>query len=149
MRVAHCVDQGVRLDERQFHDGRRLIGSGQRGLDLGNRLSLVFAITLTHMGSRMSTRRYHFTIVRNGETTEKVLAWHWHPESRQSHVETPHLHLPAKSPFQSSHVPTGRMCLEDIVLYAFSELGVTPTVPNGQAIVEDARETHKKYRQWH
>lgn len=51
---------------------------------------------------------------------DELLAYHWHPIS-DSHMTTPHMHLPA----QKVHYPTGRVLIED-VLTASLDLGASP-----------------------
>lgn len=115
-------------------------------------LELSFAITLEHVVKqgepRMSTVRYVYTLSRPGAPPTQVFGWHWHPESQRSGVLTPHLHLPKGVPYASTHVPTGRICLEDIVLFGFDQLEVEPTTQNGADIVRESRSTHAQHRGW-
>jgi hypothetical protein len=78
-----------------------------------------------------------------------VFGWHWHPASKQSKVYYPHLHVPSALSHKSKHISTGRLSLEDIVLFGFDELGVTPTLGNAIDIVNEARDVHKQQRSWH
>jgi len=58
----------------------------------------------------------------------EVLAYHWHPNSRSA-TTAPHLHLgpAAQVGFErlsDSHLPTGRIALEDVLRLAIRDLGV-------------------------
>ncbi|MGF1471184.1 MAG: hypothetical protein ACFB50_05485 [Rubrobacteraceae bacterium] len=60
----------------------------------------------------------------------EIVAYHWHPESR-SPITFPHLHLGAgaqigREEIQKSHLPTGHVEIEDVLLMAIRELGVRP-----------------------
>ena len=96
----------------------------------------------------MTTRSYEFTLTDRSTPRNRVFAWHWHPTSKRSSVTHPHVHLPKATPFANAHVPTGRVSIEDIVLFGFQDLGVPPAIENAQAIVEEAMRVHKKYRAW-
>lgn len=149
-RVVGCVDQSARLDARLFDNGRRHLAGVK--IPFGADLLLTFAFTLEHgikAGvDRMTTRSYSFTLTPRSDPTKRVFAWHWHPASTRSRVAYPHVHLPPGTPYASYHVPTGRVSLEEVILFGFTDLDVEPAVADGQRIVEDAMSTHKQYRAW-
>lgn len=151
-RVIGCVDQRTRLVERQFADGVRLLSSPTDGVPFGDNLVLQFAFHLKHVEKeaeqRMTTLKYTFTLYE-AKSGDRVFGWHWHPVSRRSKVPYPHVHIPKGAPFCNSHVPTGRMSLEDVVLFGLDDLAVKPTVPTGRQIVIDIRDRHKANRGWH
>ena len=152
-RVIGCVDQTVRLHEKQFKDGIRLLATTVDGIPFGDGLVFRFSLQLEPLSDdgvwRMSTRRYDFTIWTKTRVPTMVFGWHWHPASKQSKVVYPHLHVPSALSHKSKHIPTGRLSLEDIVMFGFDELGVIPTVENALAIVNETRDLHKQHRSWH
>lgn len=148
LRVVGCIDQTARPKEHTFASGVRFLGGKE--IPFGDALHLSFAFHLEHGQKdgvdRMTTLRYEFTLT--DQATRRVFAWHWHPESKRSRVIYPHLHMPKGTPHAKAHVPTGRVTLEEVVLFGFHDLGVEPAVENGLSIVEQAMGTHKKYRAW-
>jgi hypothetical protein len=83
------------------------------------------------------------------ELGREVISFQWHPQSR-SPVTTPHLHLGAgarigRSGLSGSHIPTGRITLEQVLRLAIEDLGVEPlrtdwdsVLSASQTIAEDA-----------
>jgi len=150
-RAVGAVDLSVRLRERRFENEQRLLASPVTGIPFGQRLSLLFSLTLEPIEEsglwRMTTRRYDFSIVE-ASTTNIVFGWHWHPFSRRSQVTYPHVHVPSASQFKTRHIPTGRVSLEDVILFGFDELGVEPAYKTGRDIVIAVRDRHKQHRSW-
>jgi hypothetical protein len=151
-RVIGCVDQTARLHEKAFPDGVRLLATTVDGIPFGDGLVFRFSLQLEPILVddvwRMSTRRYDFTIWTKTKVPTMVFGWHWHPASKQSKVAYPHLHVPSALSHKSKHIPTGRISLEDVVLFGFDELGVTSAIENAVEIVNEARDLHKRQRSW-
>lgn len=122
------------------------------GIPFGPALSLFFSFRVRPVESegtwRVTTERYDYTLTRPASPDKIVFGWHWHPESRRSRVSYPHLHVPSAESFSTKHVPTGRVSLEDVVMFGFDELNVTPAHATARAVVEEVRSTHKQYRSW-
>lgn len=64
------------------------------------------------------------------ETTDarEIVAYHWHP-GRSSRIMHPHMHLGAGigadlGILDKTHIPTGRVALEDLLRFAIVEVGV-------------------------
>jgi hypothetical protein len=152
-RVVGCVDLSSRLVEREFDDGRRLLAGPSNGIAFGPSLSLTFSLQLEPIEEagdwRMTTRRYDFTLTQRTKPAELTFGWHWHPASRRSQVVYPHVHVPSAATFSTKHIPTGRVSLEDVILFGFAELGVPPANTNAEKIVAEVRDRHKQYRSWH
>lgn len=76
----------------------------------------------------------------------EILTYHWHP-LRPELVVYPHLHLSAgaqvRSPILNSkvHIPTGHVCVADVVRFAIVELGVQTFRQHWQAILASANAT--------
>lgn len=155
-RAVGTVDMTARLKWRH-HDGEMSqVTTGVPGLILNRpgmpQTYLYAAMTLCCVADegergpfRMSTRRYDFELIEAGSV---VFGWHWHPESKQSRVNWPHLHLPPGSVHKSKHVPTGRVALEDVLLFGIRDMDVVPAHGQSVAILEEVAERHKKYRSW-
>lgn len=95
---------------------------------------------------RMSTRRYVYELSESGST---LLGWHWHPASkRASQITWPHLHMPKASKYAKAHVPTGRVALEDLLLFLINDMGAVPDRDNASAIIEETSQVHKAHRGW-
>jgi len=144
---------GARLVERTFDDGVRLLASPSEGIGFGPDLKLSFSFHIEPIVEdgmwRLATRRYDFTLTRSTRPIEIVFAWHWHPASKQSRITYPHVHVPSASRFNTRHIPTGRVSLEDIILFGFDDLGVNQAHPDAHKTVTEVRDRHKKYQTWH
>ncbi len=72
----------------------------------------------------------------------EILAYHWDPR-RSSHVRRPHLHLGAgarlgREDLLGSHLPTGFVAVQDLLLFAIRDLGVRPLRPDWESVLEQA-----------
>lgn len=70
---------------------------------------------------------------------QEIIAFHWHPEQR-SDVVHPHLHLGAGARIgyerlHRTHVPTGKITIQDVLLFGITELGVEPLVDRETALL--------------
>ncbi len=152
-RAVGCLDMSARLVERRFENGVMLLGSSSPGIKFGDALMLVFSLQLEPVKDadqwRMTTRRYDFTLVSRTRSTEVVFGWHWHPASKRSRITYPHVHVPSASAFKTRHIPTGRVALEDVILFGFDDLGVLPAHQDARRIVAEVRDKHRQYRSWH
>lgn len=150
VRVAGAVSQMTRLEERDFENGVRMLSTPPEGMPFGA-LTLNFSFHLRHLETesgdhRMTTTRYTHSLVDSSGA--RAFAWHWHPESRRANVKYPHLHISKGEAFSSKHIPTGRVCIEDIILFGFDELSVTPAYETAPAVVIEVRDRHKEHRAW-
>lgn len=152
-KVVSCVDLKVRLQQREFDNGNWLLTTGHEGLRLTDSLRLLFSFTVNTVEksgeSAMTTLRYDYEIFRLTQPKNPIFSWHWHPKSRRSKVGYPHLHVRSASEFPTRHLPTGRVSIEDVILFAFDELDVQPTHGNARRIVTEIRDRHKLFRSWH
>ncbi len=79
---------------------------------------------------RVTTLSYEYAVERRSDGQE-VIAFHW--EGREAANAIPHLHIgfaldglgPPLGP--KTHIPTGRILLDDLVHFVIHELGVKPT----------------------
>jgi hypothetical protein len=151
-KVVGCIDQTIRLNERRFETGIWLLATPSGGIKFGPALTLTFSLHLEPLDEsgewRMTTRKYDFELCLKTDPSKIVFGWHWHPASKRSHITYPHLHVPSALDFKTRHIPTGRVSLEDVILFGFDELNVTPAFDTAPEIVAEVRDRHKKYRSW-
>jgi hypothetical protein len=153
-RAVGAVDLTIRLKSKVVTQDLYILSSGDPGISLqrtsGHLLHLYFALNLRPVEEeggawRMTTLRYDFAL-RDRDST--VFSWQWHPRSRRSPVGWPHLHLPEGTRFGTKHVPTGRISLEDLLIFALDELDVRPSYENARSVLEDVAMKHKEHRTW-
>ncbi len=85
--------------------------------------------------------------VRNNHV---IIAFHWHPAERFE-VRHPHLDRGAKEgreDLHRTHIPTGRVALEDVIRFAIMELGVEPKRADWERVLSDAQEAYRRERTW-
>ena len=81
---------------------------------------------------------------------QEILAYHWHPRSE---VTWPHLYLGpgARVGFAAlavTHLPTGRIAVEDFIQVTIEAFGAKPTRGDWLAVLEDSRERFRRWRTW-
>ena len=75
----------------------------------------------------------------------EVLAYHWHPETREDGrpVRFPHLHVRCGDDvgrrLRKAHLPTGRVALEDVLRLLVAGLGARPLRPDWSATLTRTR----------
>lgn len=86
----------------------------------------------------------------NDRSERELLAYHWHPDSKSSPIQTPHLHLSASLvvpnpgreatalPLDKLHLPTGLVSLTAIVRMLIDEFGVQPLTPRWRERLTEA-----------
>lgn len=82
----------------------------------------------------------------------EVLSYHWHPAGRSA-VTTPHLHLgPASEvglePLRGSHLPSGRVALEDVIRLAIMEFGVRERRDDWSDVLDATQAAYEAWRTW-
>lgn len=103
---------------------------------------------------RVTTLSYEYAVERRSDGQE-IIAFHW--EGRAAANAIPHLHIgfaldrqgPLLGP--KSHVPTGRVLIEDLVHFLIHELGVQPTTPrtsDWQTVITAARQNVMACKTW-
>lgn len=93
----------------------------------------------------MATQRYDYELF---EKSEQIFGWHWHPTSKRSQITWPHFHMPQASRYKSAHIPTGRLALEDLLLFLIDEMDALPQLENARSIIEETRVQHRDHRHW-
>ncbi len=93
---------------------------------------------------RVNTRAYSYVVEdRQGH---EVLAYQWHPKG-QSQITEPHLHVHCE-PLESTHLPTGRIALEDLLVYLIDEMGAKPAHHGWRDVLKKTREAFKRNKSW-
>lgn len=154
LEAVKCVDMSARLVEYPVDSKCYWLGTGERPISFGPSLELVFSITVelvrTAAGQRATTVKYDYMLERTAEK-KRCFGWHWHPRSKVSPIKEPHLHIEGgvNLDYSTRHIPTGRMCLEDILLFGLKELKVPPAKTDAVGVVTRLRDAHRRNRTWH
>lgn len=83
---------------------------------------------------------------------KEIVAFHWHP-SQASTFAHPHMHLGAGigadlGILEKTHIPTGRIALEDVLKFAILELGVEPKRDDCHDVLSETRAAFEERRTW-
>ncbi len=108
-----------------------------------------FERDIRHLGEwKVKTDGYAYTITADEALSQEVFAWHWHPNSRPD----THLHVGRGNrefgSFGKMHVPCGRVSVEEVVLFAINDLGVTPQRGDWEAVLGDSLSRFRQFRTW-
>lgn len=97
---------------------------------------------------KVSTVAYNYGI--HTEDGGDLLAFHWHPGIN---YELPHVHvgrglgrLQRRAPH--FHIPTGRLCLEEVLNFAIRELLVRPARDDWERVLETGQRAFEDWRTW-
>jgi hypothetical protein len=99
---------------------------------------------------KVRTAGYQYELLRGAD---EFLRFEWHPDSR-SHATFPDLHVggaacqDGASLLSRTHLPTGRITLEQIVRLAIEELDVHPLRGDWQEILAASDEAFRQWRTW-
>lgn len=103
-------------------------------------------------GFRITTRGYKYTVYA-GDTRE-IISYHWHPQGN-SPWKSPHMHngsailAPDGVITPKSHLPTGRISLEQVVRVIINDLQVPAARPTWDADLATTEGVFAIYRKWH
>jgi hypothetical protein len=92
---------------------------------------------------KVYTTSYRYHVINAADTYHELISFHWEPG--RSATDNPHIHIgfsardcdPPFSP--KAHIPSGRVPIEDVVLFLIEELKVEPITHEWQAIILKAR----------
>lgn len=155
----YSVTTARRRDDPTSGEGDPVTLIGPSNLRLGIRQTILIVAAEGERGPyKVETRAYSYRFLADsGEGHREVLAFHWNLDS----VGTPHHpHLHVGSPvvsgssfypgtFNKLHIPTGRLSLEAVLMFAINEMAVEPTHGRARALVLDVlREGDRVFRQW-
>ena len=105
--------------------------------------------TVPHGPWKVSTAGYYYILCESSSDTE-ILGYHWHPGVEPSF---PHLHLEAgaragREELAKTHLPTGRVALEDVLRLAITGFGVTPLRTDWSEILDTTQAAYQEWRTW-
>lgn len=102
---------------------------------------------------RVTTKKYVHEVMRNdGGKWRRVIAWHFHPDDHD--FQRCHCHLPrstgvlADTELGKLHVPSGRVAVENVILFLIGEMNVKPARDGWQAQLEQTLARHEAHRSW-
>ena len=98
----------------------------------------------------VKTQSYIYSIFRKAEN-KPFLEFHWHPEEldrktmmyKPSKIRFPHIHVT-----NIDHIPSGRVGLEDVVLFLITELKVEPEKTNWNSILVETSKSFELSKSW-
>lgn len=98
---------------------------------------------------RTHTTWYDYAIFGSEDGSDEWLSYHYHPETHA----LPHLHVNIDPPwgrrgFRKTHLPTGRIVLEDFVQLLIDEFGVGPLRHSWKKVLRDNRAMFIERRTW-
>lgn len=103
---------------------------------------------------RVATSAYSYTIKEQDGV--EIIAYHWHPKGISK--EFPHLHLKSGAKVQrpeltrtkgeSSHIPTGRVALEEFIRLLIECFSVPPRKENWENELQETKQKFDEYKNW-
>lgn len=103
-----------------------------------------------HEPWKVTTVAYYYTIRESGGP--EIISYQWHPGQRSA-ITYPHLHLGARagdlrSELAGSHLPTGRVALEDFVRLLIEHFGIGPRREDWEEALRKSRAEFEQDRSW-
>ncbi len=100
---------------------------------------------------RVTTTAYYYTI--EDENAHEIVAYHWHPQAPNSKTLHPHMHLQhgariGRPELAGTHIPTGRVALEDFLRLLVEVFGATPLKSDWNAILGRTKTRFGMYKSW-
>lgn len=93
---------------------------------------------------KVTTLEYVFTLLHG---REKVVGWHWHPITTPERP-SPHVHA-YDSPMEKLHLPSGRVAVEHVALFAIDDLGAELHEPErDRKTIVDVLDRFEIWRTW-
>ena len=114
------------------------------GVDIRLTLSMGFKVVAVsdELGQwKVHTISYNYQI-SNGNS--EILSYHWHPDAHPQ-IWFPHLHMKGKH--SKTHLPTGRVSIEEVIRLLIAEFGVKAK-GDWEHILLKAQRTFEKDRTW-
>lgn len=97
---------------------------------------------------KVATDGYIYTLSEDEELRSELISWHWHPISRPD----THLHVgqghPEISRLEGMHVPSGRVFLEQVLLFAIDEFGVRCRRDDWQEVLGQNLDRVERFSTW-
>lgn len=101
-------------------------------------------------GRKVSTRHYSHSVYLDEDAQVELLSWQWHP--LDAGPTYPHLHVHGGDLVGQSlhklHLPTGRVFLEDVLLFLLNDDIVDPAHPDAHGTLEENLDRLHRYGTW-
>lgn len=99
---------------------------------------------------KVETIAYYYAL--EAESGREILAYHWHPDTGFP-VTTPHMHLGPEAAvghqlLAQSHLPTGRISMEDVLRLAITDFHVEPNRPDWEDVLAGTQAAYFTWRTW-
>jgi hypothetical protein len=100
---------------------------------------------------KVSTLEYAYTLSHDETLGVSLFSWEWNPSSEV--WPEPHLHIGRGNPevagLHKHHIPTGRVALEHVLLYAIAHHGVELEDPvESRKVLDDCLRRFNANRSW-
>jgi hypothetical protein len=100
---------------------------------------------------RVTTTAYYYTV--EDENGHEIIAYHWHPKAPNSKTVHPHVHLQygakvKRQELAGTHLPTGRVAVEDFLRLMIEVFGVAPLKKNWSVILGRTKKQFDLYKSW-
>ncbi len=96
---------------------------------------------------KVSTAAYRYGIHDSQQV--EILSYHWHPQTTR---QDPHLHLGSGSKVMNflrrTHLPTGRVSLEEVLRFLIEELKVKPLRQDWNEMLKSTQSQYEQFRSW-
>jgi hypothetical protein len=94
---------------------------------------------------KAKTQEYSYRLLGGPEEQNEIIAYHWHP--LEPGVHWPHLHLKA---LPKVHLPTSRVCLEDVVSMLIRDYHIKPHRSHAECneILQRNKKAFEKMATW-
>jgi hypothetical protein len=93
-----------------------------------------------------------YTYAFDDVDANELVGFHWHPRG-PSPVTWPHLHVGPAAQVgayiaPSTHIPTGRVSLEEVIRLAITELGVDTERDDWADVLDETQTAYETWRTW-
>jgi hypothetical protein len=92
---------------------------------------------------KVQTAGYDYEVLN--EDGSEFLIYHWHPDGISPEVR-PHLHIGGAH--RKTHIPTGRVAMEDVVRMCLRDLGTEPQRGDWAEVLEESQAAFETWRTW-
>lgn len=122
------------------------------GTDLYLAITQQYSVIQLEPGQHWKVRTAYYSYGLEDENGAELLVYHWHPDGI-SPITYPHLHLEAgarvgRPELLGSHIPTGRIALEDFILYLIETFGVNTLREDWRAVLDETGSAFRLFKTW-